>query len=803
MELCTATNLIILLILIAQVILAKSWISNLRHSNCFDFSPLLSTIDNDSPCDLQSDIVGFTDSGSEQVSWDKAAKNADVQIGIELVYENAVSHLYSIKKDAKLFSSAFIDNVADSNAKIWFYKNHRSLFNMGISSLLKNDEIDTADKILKDVVNYSRIHNLKLLEADTINAFIQHAFQMRKPELADDFFDKYFHRNKIDEKEEKTNTSQNLSISLLPCANTRTFNIIMEGHRSCGNNVTKVKSYFKNMLNVSNMNQIYTCRPDSYTYSTLFRVAATRDDLIRYFNQAYCEFGCPIIMNKSFSANFTLEANINNPLPLPLVRIAIESLGKLGYPGDAMEVAYFYLLLPLSIRDNKEQSTCKSLSLPSTENFSQSYAKIALPSSLGGDALFSALLSRKCTRNRIPIQFIGGIIRPILKNSSSKLVQQNIMRAFYKDVVYQFDGLQSGIAALLLSGLAATHSDKKVYHRFMQAYPGSRGFTLLLSSLKVLSLQLLGQKAKEMSKVRISKSPSQLTVKASVKVLYTKDGRGKYDLNSLYAPSMEDQERYKTNGHSYQYSMAYDTLREAIQNRLLLAMELWVSENTALNNEISSEKNDFPQLQSSEMEGVLINGRICDSLLRSYIVTNPTDISAPKELMQKKLLPLTKRSEKVLNAIRNESTIYDIQSKQDGPLFQEVAEKALESLIYCCGRSDGKNVDTALEIARTARRRNWPYNILQKLAFAYFSGKKDATSIKTEYDVKQKDKDNKIQNKRNKTGFIPFLATSYVKTVEASIRAELGYYPEDELNCDNIKNSKGEFATKKIRVILK
>ena len=53
--------------------------------------------------------------------------------------------------------------------------------------------------------------------------------------------------------------------------------------------------------------------------------------------------------------------------------------------------------------------------------------------------------------------------------------------------------------------------------------------------------------------------------------------------------------------------------------------------------------------------------------------------------------------------------------------YLELVEKALEALMFVSG--SGRRADVALEIAMTARKRNWGPVVMRRLAYAYQQGK--------------------------------------------------------------------------------
>ncbi len=749
----------------------------------------------------------------DKVMQSLARESIELPAGVEAELaaddDDLVSRLYALHKEgnSEEYASLFLESIKMSRRNLKLtYEFNRSLYNIALGYLLEVGKKETAFEILDNIAN-------ELLEADTMHLFLKDAFR-ESSERADQLFDTYF-----------CSDASSYDNRVLPCRNTRTYNIMMEGHRSCGNR-SKVMALFQEMSSEAIV-------PDSYTYTTLFRVASKRADLLRLFNQAYHALG------KTIYTVFTLLESSEDgkgvrgsdkvywPLPLPLVRVAVESLGQLGCPGDAMEISYFYILLPLTVhkRAGKSRRIYSEFRAFDHGKYFEEMMKNTdpLPSSVGGDALLSALLSRTCLRGRVAIQFLGGVLRPSINTPAADPLlsndtnigssSQHVARAFYRDVVRPYENMQSGSAALLLTDIV--YSKKRNFKSahpdpgpvadvgFMRAYPGSRGFTLLLSALKTLSLQLLGQAQDNEESVgndNCNNRARPVLVVASFSELPRARTTRKYFLDTDYydnSKGVSDPFWYRTNGHSHKYSTTYDALRDGIQNRLLVAMNQWIKDNSNSKRTEQTEKMGRVEKESIQAvpEAVRINGRLCDSLLRSYAETSPMEINLPKSLWLTKLLPLARHSERAV-LYKSSPTLddCDIERHSDGTLFTEVAEKALEALMYCCGRSGGKSAGTALEIARTARSRVWPYSTLQKLAEAYFSGKDLSSDNFIDKKKSWRFNQRNIKSVNNQYSILPFLTNSCNNALEASIRAELGYYPESDLN---------RADQKKIRLILR
>jgi len=101
---------------------------------------------------------------------------------------------------------------------------------------------------------------------------------------------------------------------------------------------------------------------------------------------------------------------------------------------------------------------------------------------------------------------------------------------------------------------------------------------------------------------------------------------------------------------------------------------------------------------------IKLNGRICDAYLRCYL----DDIKKAKSVWKTKILPLSSDVSKLYNGSSNSN-------------FDEIAEKSLEALMYISGYNS--ELDIALEIALTVRKRGWSAQIRKNVAVSYLSGK--------------------------------------------------------------------------------
>ncbi len=139
---------------------------------------------------------------------------------------------------------------------------------------------------------------------------------------------------------------------------------------------------------------------------------------------------------------------------------------------------------------------------------------------------------------------------------------------------------------------------------------------------------------------------------------------------------------------------------------------------------------------------IKLNGRLCDAYLRCYL----DNIHLAKSVWKSKILPLSSKVTKIYNNSSNNN-------------FDEIAEKSLEALMFISGYNG--ELDIALEIALTARKRSWSAQIRKNIAVSYISGKA-----------------------ANPKPISSLYGNLLQKTVESSIESELG------IEFDKIMNNK-------------
>lgn len=245
------------------------------------------------------------------------------------------------------------------------YKDDRLSFNMALQALLRTKRDDAAEALLSEV----RLSGSRLAP-DTVHILISDAFRRGNTARADELF--------------AFNFVHGQTVPTL-----RTFNIMIEGHRSQGN--------WKRAMDLYSSMDEFGIVPDLYSQSSLIRMSTSASEIVEIVSRA------------------ARETRVNPPF----VRCAVETLGKLGFPSQAIEVSLSYLSGNSSV----------------------------FSSSRSGAALITALLSE--TSKNLDVQLS-------LDNSSVTL--------------------KAHIAAFLLAGVKEVLFEKPINL-------GTRGFTLLFSQL--------------------------------------------------------------------------------------------------------------------------------------------------------------------------------------------------------------------------------------------------------------------------------------------------------------------------------
>lgn len=280
-----------------------------------------------------------------------------------------------------------------SNPLLWetplTYDRDRTSFNIGLQALLKANRRDDVIDILESI----QLSGQKLA-ADTVRILISDAFARHDMDEAEKLFDKHFR-----------------SFDGLP-PTIRSINLMMEGARAQGDS-TKASFYFSLLSD-------YGIAPDTYTFSTLVRLARSAPDILDVVRQA--------------AAGSALTA--------PFIRCAVESLGKAGSPAEAILIAMGML------RGNES----------------------VFVSSTSGDSLIAALLANESLP--VKVDFNSSLIEHIqsLEGSIYHFPQ-------FLDLLRGFD---SAYAALSLVGAHVSPGVSKEAY-FDNICCGSKGYCLLFA----------------------------------------------------------------------------------------------------------------------------------------------------------------------------------------------------------------------------------------------------------------------------------------------------------------------------------
>jgi len=287
----------------------------------------------------------------------------------QIAVPSLVASLSTLHKSRNSAAVIALFEEARSSKTLASYKDDRLSFNMALQALLRTKRDNDAETLLSEIRESGA-----RLSPDTVHILISDAFRRGNPVRADDLF--------------STNFVHGQTAPTL-----RTFNIMIEGHRSQGNLQRAMDLY-------SAMDE-FGIVPDLYSQSSLIRMSTSASEIVEIVSRT------------------ARETRVNPPF----VRCAVETLGKLGFPSQAVEVSMAHLSGNSSV----------------------------FSSSRSGAALITALLSE--TSKNLDVQLsLGG---------SSVTVKAHV-------------------AAFLLAGVKEDLLDKPVNL-------GTRGFTLLFSQLHELA----------------------------------------------------------------------------------------------------------------------------------------------------------------------------------------------------------------------------------------------------------------------------------------------------------------------------
>ena len=592
------------------------------------------------------------------------------------------------------------------------YEADRISYNKELQILLQKGQlIEVAEKLQK--LKDQKAH----FYADTIHILFSDSFARKDSAKVEELFKEYF-RSKI----------------LTPTS--RTLNILMEGFRMLRDEV-KVY-YYRDCF------EYYDIPMDSYSYSSLIRTARSPATI----------------------KNILRAAEKGKAVSPPLVRCAIESLGKLGDPLGAVAVAS-----SMCERNDASRSRNTVSSRNSDGRSSESYySRRMFDSSASGDSLLVALLENpqllleSTTQNK---EGDGNIFNYIETSSM-------------KDS-HPVEGLDICTDGGFVGGGGLKEADViNLERRLLGMQCGEAALHLLLTPANSTSLSDIVSGASEIRADYTKKSAQSVTtvspdfmmgdVRRDVLVCGSKGWCRVFTfLQRSMKEALEEQQENRNYGTNNKMKGRYEAARGRVKKLmasrdslwLRLTVELMEIEAQALaKREDRSKRIDLEREQylkdsiasySSSKEGELsdskahaaatatatatdpaststststtsstyssqgggdgeswsrggleLNGRLSDALLRCFL----DDAEKAKKMWKTSVLPIAKRL-----------TGYPSRSSS----FDEVCEKSLEALMFVSGYN--ARADLGFEIALTVRNRNWNAVSRSKLAKSYVQGK--------------------------------------------------------------------------------
>lgn len=592
------------------------------------------------------------------------------------------------------------------------------------------------------------------LNVDTVHILISDSFTRKDVSSVEHFYHQYFE-------------------SKLLTPTSRTLNILMEGYRMLRDEA-KVFSYRDRFRH-------FNISMDSYSYSTLIRTARTA---------------------KSIKAILTV-AESGKCLSQPLMRCAIESLGKLGDPFGAVNIA-------ARLSELDSQSDAHNMVCPLSDiNRSINYRSRSIFDSIAsGDSLLVALLENPSTllvpssdddeQSDEDARSIHRIGTEITGNTSSSWADpthdtnadsvQRLKASNQCSLVKRVEGMRCGEAAIHLilasqlnTGIAqSTSPDVYDGEIIVSAAASSSHATTVLSKRDVLVCGSKGwcriftflqrsikDNLEELEQTRDFNNNSKMRSRHEACKLQSKKLKDVRDqlwlrllseILELEASDLAD--RASANETMIIGTMTSDSERiplapvdferqEDSDDRNPLAADSVAAEST-----ITAPTSAPPQItfapassfgmtaRNSGVRGMVeLNGRLSDALLRCYL----DDAEKAKKMWKNSILPIAKRH---------------FASPKNTVSFDEVCEKSLEALMFVSGYNN--RADLGFEISLTVRNRNWGPAARSKLAKSYVQGK--------------------VQTKRRETQWLK--SNILNDGLERSIESELGvqlvdyYYPD-------------------------
>ena len=579
------------------------------------------------------------------------------------------------------------------------YEADRISYNKELQILLQKGQlIEVTDKLQK--LKDQKAH----FYADTIHILFSDSFARKDSAKVEELFKEYF-KSKI----------------LTPTS--RTLNILMEGFRMLRDEV-KVY-YYRDCF------EYYDIPMDSYSYSSLIRTARS-----------------PVTVK-----NILRAAEKGKAVSPPLVRCAIESLGKLGDPLGAVAVAS-----SMCERNDGSRSRSTVSSRNSDERHSESYySRRMFDSSASGDSLLVALLENPQLLLVSTIETKEGDGNTFNDIETSSKTDSSPVEGF--DICVGGGVGDSGLKEADIINLEK---------RLLGMQCGEAALHLLLTPSHSTSLSDIMNGASEIRADYTKKSAQTVStlspdipmgdVQRDVLVCGSKGWCRVFTfLQRSMKEALEEQQENRNYGTNNKMKGRYEAARGRVKKLmasrdslwLRLTVELMEIEAQALakreerSRRIDLEKEQYlkdsiasdPSLKKGELSdskahatatdmastlsstyssqgggdsenwsrgGLELNGRLSDALLRCFL----DDAEKAKKMWKSSVLPIAKR----LTGYPGKSSSFD-----------EVCEKSLEALMFVSGYN--ARADLGFEIALTVRNRNWNAGSRSKLAKSYVQGK--------------------------------------------------------------------------------
>jgi hypothetical protein len=590
------------------------------------------------------------------------------------------------------------------------YETNRISYNKELQNLLQRGKLsEVTEKLQKLKDQEAHMH------ADTIHILFSDSFARKDASKVEELYEQYF-KSKL----------------LTPTS--RTLNILMEGFRMLRDEV-KVY-YYRDCF------AYYDIPMDSYSYSSLIRTTRSPATI----------------------KNILQAAEKGKSLSPPLVRCAIESLGKLGDPLGAVAVAS-----RLCTKNDAAQNSNMESRRSDAGQLDSYYSRRMFDSSASGDSLLVALLENpqlylvSDTQNR---EGDGNTIRDTeasnpsdsAVNGSGSHSDAGVSEGEGEDLERRVHGMQCGEAALRLlltptppSSLNAILSvgneiradfPKKSARTVSTTSPemvledpqrdvlvcGSKGwcrvFTFLQRSMKeALEEQQENRAYGTNNKMKGRYEASKVRVK---KLMVTRDSlwqRLSVELMEIEAQAVaKREERSKRMDTEKEQQLRDSVVSEASVKEVQL-VDTAAHASTPVLTSIPSSGTSASAIDSTSASGgggwegasrggLELNGRLSDALLRCYL----DDAEKAKKMWKSNVLPIAKRL-----------TGYPARSSS----FDEVCEKSLEALMFVSGYNG--RADLGFEIALTVRNRNWNAASRSKLAKSYVQGKLQSSGRKAQW----------------------------------------------------------------------